>query len=248
MDIQIYGEIMDTQGIIEELKTTPDDVTLTINSPGGSVIDGLQVVNAIKGCPRNVTAKIEVMAASMAGVIALACDRVQIDKNSLMMLHNCWTTTQGNRRQLESEIEAMKAIDSILQGIIAEHSGDASIIERMNAGDVWLTGEEVAAMFNHVALVEQERPYTKAAETYLAEMLKENRAYKAKEKDPEEEKIEEDPPETEDNPEEESGPNKEKPDKEQPDKEEPDEERKKAYTVSDELRALMDKAGRICHA
>lgn len=151
----LYGEVYDTSQLVDDFKGFDDEVELAINSPGGSVFEGLQLCHAIQNHKHPVTAKVCVMAASIAGVIALACDKVQIDKNSLLMLHNCWTFTVGNKEELQNEIEAMQAIDTILHNYIKEHCNKPDEIEeQLNKGDVWLTGEEAAELFENVELVE----------------------------------------------------------------------------------------------
>ena len=99
--LRIDGEVIDLSKICKALKETEEDVELTINSPGGDVFAGLQVVKAIENCKHSVTAKIEVMAASIAAVIALACNKVIIGKNDLMMLdvycRQQGTASEGHR-------------------------------------------------------------------------------------------------------------------------------------------------------
>ena len=150
--IKITGEVWDLQEQCAAVINANEDVELVINSPGGDVFNGLQMVHAIQDCHYKVTARIEVMAASIAAVIALACDAVQIDKNSLLMLHNCWTFTAGNKEELQQEIDAMAAIDTIIHNIVEEHCYDDSIGEKMDNGDVWLTGEDAAELFDIVEL------------------------------------------------------------------------------------------------
>ena len=233
--IKITGEVWDLQEQCAAVINANEDVELVINSPGGDVFNGLQMVHAIQDCHYKVTAKIEVMAASIAAVIALACDAVQIDKNSLLMLHNCWTFTAGNKEQLQQEIDAMAAIDTIIHNIVAEHCYDDSIGEQMDKGDVWLTGEDAAELFDIVELVEKEQKHELAACASLAKMVKAvNMLNKTEEDKPEEEEPEPDAPEEEpaEDPEEEPV----------PDEEDPEEEKKAEYVVPEGLKALLDEA------
>lgn len=62
MDLKINGAIKAAEEVVKSLNEATEDVTLVINSPGGSVLEGLQVVNAIRNCKQKVTAKVEVMA------------------------------------------------------------------------------------------------------------------------------------------------------------------------------------------
>lgn len=179
---EINGDVYDLTEICEIIKNAEDDVELVINSPGGSVFEGLQLVNAIQNSQHVVTAKVEVMAASIAAVITLACDSFTIGKNDLMLLHNCWTVAVGNKEELQQEIQAMQAIDTVLHNIVAEHCNNAdAILESMDNGDVWLTGEEVAEMFDNCELVEKgnKEAYAASAMPSLAKLVKAQNALSA---------------------------------------------------------------------
>ena len=143
MDLKINGAIEATADVVKALNEATEDVTLVINSPGGSVLEGLQVVNAIRNCKQKVTAKVEVMACSMGGVIALACNQLIMHKDDLLMLHNCMSYAEGNKEEIANVIESMKAIDAVLHSIVLEHAKDKTLDTRIDNGEVWLTGEQV---------------------------------------------------------------------------------------------------------
>ena len=261
MEIKLTGEIFDTKDTVKAIQAATEDIDLYINSPGGDVFAGLNVVNAIQKSKVQVTAHVEVMAASIAGVIALACDKIEIDKNSLVMLHNCWTVSSGNKKALEQDIKAMEAVDNILHNIITENATDDTLIEQIEEGDVWLTGEEVAETFANAELIEIKKDYALCAYSSLVNLVKENKKLKAEQEDPEEEEKpdEEEQPDVKDEEEE-----KEQPDEEQteqaPDEEEEEEapeeeeeqeeekqeeEKKDEYKISDKLKDLLTRAGGI---
>lgn len=252
MEIKLTGEIFDTKDTVKAIQAATEDIDLYINSPGGDVFAGLNVVNAIQKSKVQVTAHVEVMAASIAGVIALACDTVEIDKNSLVMLHNCWTVSSGNKKALEQDIKAMEAVDNILHNIIIENATDDTLIAQIEEGDVWLTGEEVAETFANAELIEIKKDYALCAYSSLVNLVKENKKLKAEQEDPEEEqqdakdeeKQEEEQPEEEEQ--EEEAPEEEQPE-EQPEQEEEkqEEEKKDEYKISDKLKDLLTRAGGI---
>lgn len=260
MEIRITGEIFDTEETVKAIQTATEDIDLYINSPGGDVFAGLNVVNAIQKSKVPVTAHVEVMAASIAGVIALACDKIEIDKNSLIMLHNCWTISSGNKKALEQDIKAMEAIDNILHNIISENSTDETLIAQIEEGDVWLTGEEVANIFTNAELVDLKKDYALCAYSSLVNLVKENKKLKAEkeeteketeketeeqteeQKDDPEQKQEEENPEEKDEEQEEQ---EKEPEQEEQKQEETEEEKKEDYKVSDRLKDLLEKAGGI---
>ena len=259
MEIRIVGEINDTESIVKLIESAAMDIDLYINSPGGDVFAGLNVVNAIQKAKVQVTARVEVMAASIAGVIALACDKIEIDKNSLIMLHNCWTISSGNKKALEQDIKAMEAIDNILHNIISENSTDETLIAQIEEGDVWLTGEEVAEIFSNAELVDLKKDYALCAYSSLVNLVKENKKLKSEQEEGKEEPEEEKPeakdeeekkPDEEKEEEEQPEESKDEPEEEQPEEEkteeQPEEEKKKEdYKVSDKLKDLLEKAGGI---
>lgn len=247
MELRITGEIFDTENTVKAIQTATEDIDLYINSPGGDVFAGLNVVNAIQKSKVQVTAHVEVMAASIAGVIALACDKIEIDKNSLVMLHNCWTVTSGDKKALEQDIKAMEAIDNILHNIISENSTEDSLIAQIEEGDVWLTGEEVAEMFTNAELIEIKKDYALCAYSSLVNLVKENKKLKSEQEEPEakdeekEEKSDEAEPEEKEEPETET----ETKEEEQSEQEEEEGKKKEDYKVSDKLKDLLAKAGGI---
>lgn len=63
------------------------EADLFINSPGGDVGDGLTIANYIRTHPAKFTAKVTGRAASIASVIACACDEVVMFLGTTMLVH-----------------------------------------------------------------------------------------------------------------------------------------------------------------
>lgn len=149
----------ETNAIIMGIQNVMEDYSLDINSPGGDVFAGLAIVNAIQNSEHKATANVHVMAASIAAIIALACDEVVVDENSVVMLHNCWTVADGNKEELQNAVEAMKRVDAIQRNILAAHCRDIDKVSAaMDAGDFWMTADEAAEYFDNVVVKKVERP------------------------------------------------------------------------------------------
>lgn len=180
MQIKLCGEVYWTEDLVQSINEAQEDIDLVIDSPGGDVFEGLQVVNAIQQCPHKVTAHVEVISASIAAVITLACDKFTIRKNDLFMLHNCWTWAAGNKEELQEQVAIMEKIDKILQDVVSEHCTEAeAVIEKMNAGDYWLSGDEVADLFDNCELIERpvkENSIAASGMTSIIKALKEKPA------------------------------------------------------------------------
>ena len=178
MDLFINGVIYDLAALRYQLENAAEDVVLHIDSPGGDAFEGLKTAHCIANAKCKVTARVGFLAASAAAIIALACDAVEIDKNSLLMLHNCWTISVGSKTQLRSDADGMEAIDKVMHNIIDEHCDDGSIFDAIEKGDVYLTGDEAVATFDHVTLVATKKKDGIAAEAPLVNLVQENRELK----------------------------------------------------------------------
>ena len=146
-EVVIYDEIgawgIDSKYFIEEVKTiTSSDVLLRINSPGGSVIDGLAIHDAIKRMPQKVTARIEGLAASIASVIALGADEVLMSENSLFMIHNVWGGETGGAKEMRKAADLMDKMGDRLVNIYVSKTGkeESEIREWMN-DESWFTAD-----------------------------------------------------------------------------------------------------------
>lgn len=197
----ISGEVNDLSKLRKNIAALREDMEIVINSPGGSVMEGLQTINLIQKCPYQITATVEVMACSIAAVIALSCDKIKIKSTDIMVLHNSMTITMGNKEQLQQDIETLTTIDNILHDYItAKCKKPDELIAALETGnDVWLTGSQVADMFTNVELVKvlKKKPmqncvnFSKVVNSYnqaeakkkavVDRILKDYEAHKAKE-------------------------------------------------------------------
>jgi len=124
-----------------------DDIDLRINSLGGSVFEGNAIYNGLKNHKAKVHVKIDGIAASIASVIAMAGDDIEIPENGMMMIHDPWTFAGGNAEEMR---RAADMLDKIKVGIVAAYRGktgkdDAEIGDLMSA-ETWMTATEAVAM------------------------------------------------------------------------------------------------------
>jgi ATP-dependent Clp protease protease subunit len=127
------------------------DVTVSVNSPGGSFIEGVGIYNLLRNHPGKVTVKVIGQAASAGSLIAMAGDEIQIAKAGFMLIHKAWVYAAGNVDVLAEVIETLKPIDEMMAEVYADRSGQkiATIRELMaeNKGDGRrITGKEAIAL------------------------------------------------------------------------------------------------------
>jgi ATP-dependent Clp protease, protease subunit len=93
-EIVIYDEIgafgTPAKAFLDELKALGPvpELTVRINSPGGSVFDGVAIYNALKRHQAMVTVWVDGIAASIASMIAMAGEEVVMPENAMLMLHD----------------------------------------------------------------------------------------------------------------------------------------------------------------
>lgn len=146
-EIEIYDEIgfwgVNAKDFRAKLKGA-GDVVLKINSPGGSVFDGIGIYNDLKAHKGNVRVEITGIAASIASIIAMAGNEIAIAENAMMMIHNAWTVAIGNAEELQAQADVLSKIDGQLALTYAAQKGTPGIraIKQMMADETWMTGKE----------------------------------------------------------------------------------------------------------
>lgn len=101
-----------------------DELTLHINSVGGDCYAGITIANWIRELQDKgvkVVAVVEGLAASIASVIACACDTIQMFESSFLMCHRCWSMTIGNSEDLKKEADTMDKIDAAIRSFYHRH-------------------------------------------------------------------------------------------------------------------------------
>ncbi len=145
-DTYIYDEITPAmaQHLAEALHESPREaVTVRVNSPGGDLSAALAMLNALRQHQGPVTVTIEGIAAS-AAVLFCCVGRVFAAANSVLMLHQPWTSTTGTASELRSNAEGLdKMAESMIAALAARTGKPAAQFRQMfAAGDAWFTAQE----------------------------------------------------------------------------------------------------------
>lgn len=95
-----------------ELPSSSEPVEVIINSGGGDVFTGSEIYSLLKNHKGQVIVKIVGVCASIASVIAMAGDTVEMSPTGLFMIHNAMTWTYGNTKEHRKQIEALEVINN----------------------------------------------------------------------------------------------------------------------------------------
>lgn len=122
------------------------DVTIHLNSEGGSVTDGLSIFNAISQHDGEVTVHIDALAASIATVICCAADKVVMNSNAKFMIHRAWTVAMGNCVEFRKMANIMEMLDGDIADVYENRTGIAKEeLLAMMDDETWLNAEEALA-------------------------------------------------------------------------------------------------------
>lgn len=155
-DIFIYGEITSTKWEDDDTTASsfkkdldalgnPKEVHLHVNSPGGSVFEGIAIGNMLKASRSKVIAHVDALAASIASVIVANADEVIMPENAMLMIHNPFQVAIGNAAELR---KAADDLDSIAQASVITYlskGGDKLTEERVKEimdNETWLSAQE----------------------------------------------------------------------------------------------------------
>jgi ATP-dependent Clp protease protease subunit len=150
-EIVIYDEIgmwgVTAADFARDVRALGDvqNLTLRINSPGGSVFDALAIYNTLRRHPANVTGYVDGIAASAASVIAMAADKLIMPANTFLMIHDPSGVAMGTAEDMRDMSDILDRIKTALVSTYERKVGDnlsTEDIAAMLADESWLTAEE----------------------------------------------------------------------------------------------------------
>ena len=126
-------------------KENDASIRLYINSPGGSVSDGLAILDTMQNLKHPVETICTGMAASMAAVILAGGQKGKrkILLHSETMIHQPLSGMQGQATDLMIAADHVIKIREVINGILAEETGkSAEVINAATERDHWLSAIE----------------------------------------------------------------------------------------------------------
>lgn len=130
--------------LLEFDRQSSEEITMFINSPGGSVVDLFALIDTMDMIKSPIRTVVMGMAASAAAVIASAGTTRLITENSQFMLHEVFAGAMGTSSQISEEIKRVEEMEVRLLNILAKHTGKSA--EKLKAlikdRDKYFTAEE----------------------------------------------------------------------------------------------------------
>lgn len=100
-----------------------EQINLHIHSPGGSVYEGIAILNAIRQHKAHVTVYVDGLAASAASFIAMGGDEIVMGRNAEMMIHDASTIVWGDAKLMREVADDLDRISNNIASVYAERAG-----------------------------------------------------------------------------------------------------------------------------
>ena len=127
------------------------DIVVAISSPGGSVMEGFAIADALRAYPGNVTTEGRGYVASIASIILLAGDKVRMAENAFLMIHNPWSMAEGDATDLRKTADVLEKMEMQIAEVYAQsmmkrkgmryQDALAASLQYM-AAETWFTAKE----------------------------------------------------------------------------------------------------------
>lgn len=120
-----------------------DVLDIYINSPGGSVFEGIAIYNQLARVKAKKIVHIDSLAASIASVIMCAGDEIRMASNAEVMIHEASGFAWGSKRQLRKAADAVEHVEG---AIVDTYAGRTSIgrdeVVALMEAETWMRADE----------------------------------------------------------------------------------------------------------
>lgn len=156
-EIYIYGDISMESWTEQDM--TPEkfrdlinqisdkkEVRIHINSVGGSALAGFDIINLIDNFKKNVGAKVVIyidgLAAGIAGAIAMAGNKIYMDKNAVFMICKSFMFAV-KKAEIENQRETLKKFDDLLvENYMRRFNRTEKELIQLMKYETWFNAEE----------------------------------------------------------------------------------------------------------
>ncbi len=156
--IDFFGPVdmenIDLEGFAKELnKVQGQELEILINSPGGDIFDGVAIADLIKRREAHTTTTAIGLAASIATVVLMAGDTVQMSESSTIMIHDAWTFEACDSETLKKTADTLDKMSEIIANIytnqiekagklLKDRDTTKKMIRKLMKNETWLDANE----------------------------------------------------------------------------------------------------------
>ncbi len=134
-----------------------DEIDIMINSPGGGVFAGSAIYNSLRRHKAKKNIYIDGICASIATVVAMAGDTINMGRTSMMMIHNPYSPSiSGGAKELRKKADDLDKLKELSIGayLTKVNLTRDELIEKMDY-ETWMTADE-AKGFGFISHIEND--------------------------------------------------------------------------------------------
>lgn len=129
-----------------------DIINIHLNTPGGSVPTGVQLISAMRASDGHIVTHLEGEACSMGALLFLTADEMVVYDDSLLMFHNYSGGTTGKGHELTASIDAINRwYSKLARTVCIPFLTEAELDRIFDGADVWMLSDEVERRLKHMA-------------------------------------------------------------------------------------------------
>jgi len=114
-----------------------------IHLPGGNVLDGLAMYNALSAHPAKIYGHVEGIAASAASFILMASDSISMPEDSFLMIHNAHGGVFGDAEDMREMADIVDKLQNSIVNIYEKKTGlSRDDITSMMADETWMNASD----------------------------------------------------------------------------------------------------------
>lgn len=191
LEMNIYGDIVSDEvykfsdmdicpkDILNELDNIGNkNLEININSCGGSVFAGIGIYNAIKQkCKGNITVNITGIGASIASVIAMCGNTINMGVGSQLMIHKPSCGCIGNANDFTQMINTLNKVEESIIDIYMENVNEdvtRKQIESLMENESYLSTTDCKNLFKNIVIIGTNNSLANSIENKCDEQDKSN--------------------------------------------------------------------------
>lgn len=140
-------------------KYSGQDLTVWIDSYGGSVFAGASIYNSLKEHKGKITVKVDGKAMSAASVIAMAGDEILMSPVAIMMIHNPLTGVYGDMHTLRKTADVLDSVkDSIINAYLTKTNKSRDEISQLMDIETYMSANDAVSKGFADGVLYQDQP------------------------------------------------------------------------------------------
>jgi ATP-dependent protease ClpP protease subunit len=144
--------------IVHRMRTAqPQDVIyIHLNTPGGRLDTGIQIINAMKSCEARIVAVLDSKAHSLGTLLFLAADEFVVHDDCMFMIHNFSSTIGGKGNEQESELLATLGwFKKLANKYYVPFLTPAELERVLDGKDMWMDSDEVRKRLKRMVFINE---------------------------------------------------------------------------------------------